>query len=233
MPGLVADPDTPGGGTTVYWFGLLCCALLGVEIGGVAAGAIHLTDPAFSDSVLLFVLSINLAPWTGLIGFAAVMGSRPKAERLAERAERAKIEAAPQVPALARIEMSRAVGEGPDLPLLLDLTVVPDGRPGYRVEMHATVNLMDMDAYRAGCVVVVDHDPDRPWRVTLHRNPSPEWRSRAALAKLDSAPASTKVARPLPPPRPTAYRRPGRTGVRAMLVGMAISVGVFWHWFGA
>ncbi|MEY9838640.1 hypothetical protein [Streptacidiphilus sp. EB103A] len=218
----------------MYWFGLLCCALLGVEIGGVAAGAVHLTDPAFSSSVLLFVLGMNLIPWTGLIGFAAVRNSRSKAERLAEqaeRAERAKVEAAPKTPALARIETSRAVGEGPDLPLLLDLTVAPDGRPGYRVEMHATVNLMDMDAYRAGCVIVVDHDPDRLWRVTLQHSPSPEWRSRATLAKLDSAPASTMVARPLPLPRPGAYRRPGRMGVRAMLVGMAISVGVFWPWF--
>ena len=71
--------------------------------------------------------------------------------------------------AMARIESSRAVGEGPEIPLQLDLTVAPTGRSAYRAHATAVVNLMDLEDYRTGRTVVVDHDPERPWDVRVRR----------------------------------------------------------------
>jgi hypothetical protein len=213
----------------MFWFGLLLCALLGVELGGVVAGAIHLGD-ADASGVGLFVISVNLVPWTGLGGGALLAA----AGRRAARATEAALPPLPALrPVLARIETSRAIGDGPDLPLFLSLTVAPDGAPGYRADIHATVNLMDMDDYKAGRIVVAAHDPDRPWRVALEIRPSAEWLGRAALAKIDSAPVSTLVGKPLPtrPPGERAPRSRGRLGLYAVLLGLAVSVPLFWSQF--
>lgn len=216
----------------MYWFGLLLCALLGVELGGVAAGVVQLTgDGGVAAGVVLVVVGANLVPWTGMAGFAAALKSRPRAQRLAERTAAAEIAAAVMLPALARIEGSQAVGEGPDLPLRLDLTVAPDGRPGYRAEIHATVNLMDLEDYRVGRIVVVEYDPDRLWRVKLLRSPSAELSSRAALAKIDSAPGSTLAVRPPSGPRTGPYRHPARAALLAVGLGLLGSVALFWQYF--
>jgi hypothetical protein len=220
-----------GGTCLMFLFGLLLCALCGVGLGGLVAGAIHLGDTD-GGGVVLFVLSINLAPWIGVAGFALLAAAQRRAIRAAE----ALLPPLPALqPVLARIEASRAIGEGPDLPLFLGLTVAPDDRPGYRVDIHATVNLMDMDDYRVGRVVVAAHDPDRPWRVEIPRRPSPEWSARAALAKIDTAPDSTRVGRPAP------VRVTGkgvrthrfRPGVYAAYLGMLASVAVFWPQFSS
>ena len=213
----------------MFWFGLLLCALLGVDLGGTVAGAIHLTDDT-GHGVALFVVCVNLVPWTGIGSIALLTLAGRRAARAAEAAR-------PPLPALrpvlARIEASRALGDGPDLPLFLSLTVAPDGAPGYRADIHATVNLMDMDDYKAGRIVVAAHDPDRPWRVALEPRPSAEWRARAALAKIDSAPVSTLAARPLPvwPPGERAPRSAARPGLYAVLLGLAASVPLFWNQF--
>ena len=209
-------------GNAVFWFGLLLCTLLGVEIGGTVAGGLHLVDPG-AAGVGLFVVGINLIPWTAIAGFALLFGSGRKAAGIAE--------VRTMHPALARIESSRAVGEGPDFAVRLDLTVAPDGRPGYRVWSTTTVNLMDMDDFRAGRIVVVDHDPEQPWRVQVRKRPTSEWAARAALAKIDSAPVETMEVEPKKVA--TARRRRARPGLLAMDVGLLLSVLLFWSEFSS
>ena len=211
----------------MFLFGLLLCALLGVESGGIVAGAIHLTDGTASG-VGLFVISVNLVPWTAIGGVVVLTVAQRRSVRTAAGAA---LPLPVLLPVLARIETSRAVGEGPDLPLRLGLTVAPDDAPGYRAEIGATVNLMDMDDYKAGRIVVAAHDPDRPWRVALEPHPSAEWLARAALAKIDSAPLSTLAAAPVPPAGRTAPRRIARPGLQAVLVGLAASLPIFWTRF--
>ncbi|MHA6759991.1 hypothetical protein [Streptacidiphilus sp. PAMC 29251] len=208
-------------------FGLLFCALAGIELGATAAGAIHLGD-ADAGGVPFFVIGINLAPWTAFAGFALLAA----AARRSARAREAAADPLPALqPVLARIDASRAIGMGSDLPLYLGLTVAPDGRPGYRVDLNATVNLMDMDDYRVGRIIVAAHDPDRPWRVELLRNPSAEWSARAVLAKIDSAPVSTIPAKPFPVPATGLRRHRFRPGLYAMGLGLLASVAIFWSRF--
>jgi hypothetical protein len=213
----------------MFWFGLLLCALFGVELGGTAAGAIHLADGAAGE-ISLFVISINLAPWTGLGGFGLLAGARHRAARAHEAATDGPLPALQ--PVLARIETARAVGEGPDIPLRLGLTISPDDRPGYRVDVGATVNLMDMHDYRVGRILVAAYDPDRPWRVQILPPPA-DWAARAASAEIDSAPLSTLTVKPLPVPAEAVgtRRRRFRPGLYATAVGLLASVAVFWTEF--
>jgi hypothetical protein len=137
-------------------------------------------------------------------------------------------------PVLAKIEISRAVGEGPDFPVNLGLTVAPDDGPGYRVETSVTVNLMDMDRYRVGRVIVAAYDPAHPWRVQIQPlPPSPAWAERAAHAAVDSAPLSTLITKPVlvPASGPAKRRRGYRPGLYATCVGALASVAVFWTQF--
>jgi hypothetical protein len=55
---------------------------------------------------------------------------------------------------------------------------------------------VDVDAYRVGKPLVVTCDETKPWRVTLLRNPAPEWSHRAEHGAVDSAPPATRVAEP-------------------------------------
>ncbi|PBC66118.1 hypothetical protein BX265_8562 [Streptomyces sp. TLI_235] len=193
----------------MYWAGLLLCALLGVELGGIAAG--------IADShVPLIVISSNLAPWTAIGGFTLLAGGRRRRVEAALGPVRLET-------AMARIESSRAVGEGPDIPLQLDLTVAPTGRPAYRANATAVVNLMDLDEFRVGRTVVVDHDPERPWNVRVRRQPGAEFAGRVALAKIDTAPVETRRNAPS-----LADRKGGRpsgvtTGLLAVLAGALLS----------
>jgi hypothetical protein len=214
----------------MLWFGILLCAAMGIELGGVAAGALHLGD-ASGDSVLLFVICVNLVPWTGIAGISAIVGARKRASRPIETLR----EVLPTLePVLAKIEASRAVGEGPDLPLMLELTVAPDALPGYRVEIRATVNLMDMDDYKVGRIVVARFDPYNLWRVEIPpaSTVSRDWADRAANAAIDSAPIETVVVKPRPAPvvrgaLPLQYR----LGKYATLLGALASVAIFWKQF--
>ncbi|MGF1424930.1 hypothetical protein [Kitasatospora sp. LaBMicrA B282] len=177
----------------MYWAGLLLCALLGGEVGGMLTG-FFVSDTGLS--ITLIVVGANLAPWTGIGGFALLFRGRQRRAALRARAAGEPAEPPRPEPALARIESARATGEGPDIPLRLDLTVAPDGRPGYRAEATVVVNLMDLDDFRTGRIIVVDHDPVRPWNVQVRRNPGAAFAGRIALTKIDSAPPETRQTAP-------------------------------------
>ncbi|MFE9851097.1 hypothetical protein ACFYPN_20150 [Streptomyces sp. NPDC005576] len=96
--------------------------------------------------------------------------------------------------ALARIENRRATnGELADVPVRFDLTVAPDDAPAYRVTVDESVNLVDLADYPEGRTVVVTYPEAEPWKVKLERRPTAEWARRAAEARIDTAPAHTRV----------------------------------------
>lgn len=99
--------------------------------------------------------------------------------------------------ALARIEDLRATsGESADVPVDFRLTVAPDDRPAYRVNINEHINLVDIPVYRPRSIAVVEYRPDEPWEVRIVTRPTPEWSRRAEEAEIDSAPESTLVEKP-------------------------------------
>ncbi|MGX1955853.1 hypothetical protein ACWIGY_36850 [Streptomyces anulatus] len=99
--------------------------------------------------------------------------------------------------ALARIEDLRATsGESADVPVDFRLTVAPDDRPAYRVNINEHINLVDIPVYRPRGTAVVEYRPDEPWEVRIVTRPTPEWSRRAEEAEIDSAPESTLVEKP-------------------------------------
>ncbi|GAA2807301.1 hypothetical protein ACFQ0M_02965 [Kitasatospora aburaviensis] len=203
----------------MYWVGLLLCVLLGGELGAIVAG-IFASDVGWSVS--LIVIGANLAPWTAMAGFALLLRGRRRPRALAEKPEPPRLE-----PAMARIEASRAVGEGPEIPLRLDLTVAPTGRSAYRAHATAVVNLMDLDHFRVGRTIVVDHDPARLWDVRVHRQQGGGSSGRTSLAKIDTAPPETRQSAPARPTTAANLTRRGgalRPGLLAAAVGALLSV---------
>ncbi|WP_057664185.1 hypothetical protein [Streptomyces anulatus] len=99
--------------------------------------------------------------------------------------------------ALARIEDLRATsGESADVPVDFRLTVAPDDRPAYRVNINEHINLVDIPVYRPRGIAVVEYRPDEPWEVRIVTRPTPEWSRRAEEAEIDSAPGSMLVEKP-------------------------------------
>ncbi|WP_406225255.1 hypothetical protein [Streptomyces anulatus] len=99
--------------------------------------------------------------------------------------------------ALARIEDLRATsGESADVPVDFRLTVAPDDRPAYRVNINEHINLVDIPVYRPRGIAVVEYRPDEPWEVRIVTRPTPEWSRRVEEAEIDSAPGSTLVEKP-------------------------------------
>ncbi|WP_345696898.1 hypothetical protein [Kitasatospora terrestris] len=194
--------------------GLLLCALVGVELGGIVAGIMS-TDTA--TGVVLTVVGANLAPWTAMGGFVLLYRGRRRASQVKQAPPRLE-------PAMARIESSRAVGEGPDIPLDLDLTVAPAGVPAYRAGATAVVNLMDLDDFRVGRTVVVDHDPLRPWDVRVRIRPDGEWAGRLAAAGIDTAPPESRRAEPPRPAGSGGRTGTARIGMAAIAVGAVLSL---------
>src|SRR5690348_6238531 len=111
-----------GMGHTVFWVGLLFCAACGVELGGIAAGLSMIGDGP-GDGVVEIVVFANLAPWTCLGGFVVLTAARARIRTRVEATTFGPLP--PLVPALARVESSRALGEGPNIPLAMNLTVAP------------------------------------------------------------------------------------------------------------
>ncbi|GAA2040382.1 hypothetical protein GCM10009839_48170 [Catenulispora yoronensis] len=194
--------------------GLVLWVLAGGELGAVAVGATKLGSPDASG-VVEFVVGINLVPWTGLAGIGALLGGQHK--RLGLSA------AGPTEAAAARIESSRAVGEGPNFPVELDLTVAPEGKRAFRTNARPSVNLMDLDRYREGRNVVVDYDPHRPWEVTVRADPGAEWVERIALAAIDTAPEESRPKKPVHP----ATKRTKWYALASTAVGFALWFVVF------
>lgn len=125
--------------------------------------------------------------------------------------------------ALARIENRRATnGEFADVPVRFDLTVAPDDAPAYRVTIDESVNLVDLADYPEGRIVVVTYREAEPWEATLERRPTAEWARRAAEARIDTAPAHTRVK----------ADRKAWSGCLVMLLGLLVGVALvlFPHW---
>ncbi|MYS80694.1 hypothetical protein GTZ85_10835 [Streptomyces sp. SID5474] len=116
---------------------------------------------------------------------------------VAGRIQRARNPRSPALPALAVIESRRAIGgESANVPVEFVLTVAPDERPAYRVEMSQDINLVDIPDYRPRGVVVVEYRPDEPWDVKILTAPTGEWARRATTESVDSAPESALLAGP-------------------------------------
>ncbi|WP_446041254.1 hypothetical protein [Streptomyces sp. SID1121] len=158
--------------------GFLTGGVTGASLAALVVGGVI-------ENVPLFVAGLVLP-----VGYALLLFLAGLPRRLREAAGGSRT-------ALAMIESAHAVGgETGDIPVQFVLTVAPDDVPAYRVETTADINLVDLPDHRPGAVVVVAYRPDRPWKVRLVERPAPEWKQRAAEARIDSAPASTLVKEP-------------------------------------
>jgi hypothetical protein len=193
----------------VFWIGLVLWVLAGGALGSTTAGAFRLGDQDASG-VAEFVIGINLLPWTALAGWGLLRAGHRKRLGLGVLG--------PTTAAPARIESSRAIGEGPDFPVRLDLTVAPEHRQAFRVTATSSVNLMDLDRLQTGRTVLVDYDPRQPWRVTVRSDPGAEWVERISLAAIDTAPEASRQKEPVTP----ATRRWTWYALAAMAVGCAL-----------
>ncbi|WP_370936697.1 hypothetical protein [Amycolatopsis sp. cg13] len=156
--------------------------LTGLAIG---AALCSLVVGVIVESVPLFAAGLGIPLGYGILVY---LGGMPR---------RAREAAVPPIVALARIESLRAGGtETGDLPVEFILTVAPDGAPSHRVAASHTVNLVDLPSYRKGDVLVVSYRQERPWKVQIVSNPSPEWQRRAADAVIEPAAESTLVSSP-------------------------------------
>ncbi|MFB7944770.1 hypothetical protein ACFC6L_07580 [Kitasatospora phosalacinea] len=187
----------------MFWVGLLLFVVVGGELGAVTQGAIRLGDDD-PGTIAQFVIAVNLTPWTALLAAALTYDGRRRRAGLHLKG--------PLAPASARIEESRATGDGPDHTVELDLTVAPGGRPAYRVEGRAKVNVMHLPEFTAGRTLDVSYDPERPWQVEV-----PSRCPDGAGVPLDTAPESSRVHRPKVPLRGALYATLG-----AVLLGVAV-----------
>ncbi|MFI9626124.1 hypothetical protein [Streptomyces sp. NPDC052042] len=75
-------------------------------------------------------------------------------------------------------ETGRPVLDGRSLESVFafDLTVVPDGLPVYRVQVHHPLDVQGLLHRSRG---VVEYDPEQPWRVVIPDNPPRAWLARA------------------------------------------------------
>lgn len=199
----------------MFWIGLVLWVVAGGEVGAIVHGAFQMGG-SDASGVAEFVIGINAFPWTALPATGVLAGGRRK--RLGDGA----LDAAtgPAVSAAARIESSRAVGEGPNFPVDLDLTVAPADRPPFRVNARDKANLMDLHRLQPGRTVVVDYDPRRPWQVSVRSDPGAEWVERITMAAIDTAPEETRVEKPaIPGSRWTKWY---------VLAAMAIGFAAWW-----
>ncbi|WP_372505744.1 hypothetical protein [Streptomyces macrolidinus] len=68
-------------------------------------------------------------------------------------------------------------GRAPGSAFAFDLTVVPDGRPAYRIQVR---HPLDVQGLLHRSRAVVEYDPEHPWRVVIPDNPPREWLARAS-----------------------------------------------------
>jgi hypothetical protein len=205
-------------------FGLFLCFVAGVAFAAFVVGF----PIAFSGDGLAgayIAIGIN-ACWLSAAGGYGMLAAR------AARTEQHAV-AGTEVrrTALAKIETSQASGEAPTFSIRMGLTIAPDGLPAFRADAIAHVNLMDVDAYKVGRLLVVSYDETRPWRVTVETSPTPEWSSRATRGAVDSAPPEARVE--APPAVVAARRRWGRAGTVSMFLGIAGGLVLFistHHW---
>lgn len=165
--------------------GILAGLRLTVTSGAAGAAVAALVVGVILERVPVFLSGGGVLVLLLLIGF--VSGRRPPGP----------VEPPVTRTALARIEDLRATsGESADVPVDFRLTVAPDDRPAYRVNIDERINLVDIPVYRPRSIAVVEYRPDEPWEVRIVTRPTPEWSRRAEEAEIDSAPESTLVEKP-------------------------------------
>ncbi|MFI2606558.1 DUF3592 domain-containing protein [Kitasatospora sp. NPDC018619] len=158
--------------------GFLTGAVAGGALAAVVVGVVVRNAP-------LCVAGIALPFAYGLLLHLAGLPRRAREAALVPRT------------ALAVIESLDVPENGmTDRPVRFDLTVAPQDGPAFRVEFTQDVHVADLPDYRPGGTLVVRYPPDRPAEVRIVKRPTPEWEERAAGARLDSAPESTRVGEP-------------------------------------
>ncbi|HET9168388.1 MAG TPA: hypothetical protein VFN97_03095 [Actinospica sp.] len=191
--------------------GILLCFIAGAGFAAFVVGFATAFSADDGASGAYISIGVNVFWLSALLGYG-LLGAR------AGRAEQ-RVLAGSEVrrTALAKIETAQATGEAPSFSVRMGLTIAPDGVPAFRSNALARVNLMDVDRYRAGRLLVVGYDETRPWRVTVLTDPDPEWARRLADGAVDSAPPETQVVEPKA--AVAGRRRWGRVGTASMLAG--------------
>lgn len=199
-------------------FGVFWCFVAGVAFAAFVVG-FPITFSGDGVGGAYIAVGVNVCWLTALAGYGLL------AARAARTEQRILSGTEVRRTALAKIETSRASGEAPTFSIRMGLTIAADGAPAFRADATAAVNLMDVDAYKVGKLLVVTFDETKPWRVTVVTNPTSEWSHRAAHDAVDSAPQETRVEEP----RAAAVRRRrwGRVGTASMFVGFVVGLVFF------
>ena len=205
-------------------FGIFWCFVAGV---GFAAFVVGFPIASAGDGTggAYIALGINVCWLSAAAGFGLL------AARAARTEQRVLVGTEVRRTALAKIETSQASGEAPTFSIHMGLTIAPDGVPAFRADARAAVNLMDVDAYKVGRLLIVTYDETRPWRVKVVTSPTREWSQRAAVGAVDSAPLETRVKEPKE--AVVERRHWSYDGTRWILVGIAAGVVFFVairHW---
>jgi hypothetical protein len=199
-------------------FGVFWCCVAGAAFAAFVVGfPISISGNGWGGAYI--AVGINVCWLSALVGYGLL------AARAARTEQRVLSGTEVRRTALAKIETSHATGEAPSFSIRMGLTIAPDGVPAYRADATASVNLMDVDAYKIGKLLVVTYDETKPWRVTVLTDPTTEWSLRVARGAVDSAPPETRVEEP----RAAAVerRRWGRVGTASMFVGFAVGMMFF------
>jgi hypothetical protein len=89
------------------------------------------------------------------------------------------------------------------------------------VKTNESINLLDIPDYPPRRVLVVEYRAERPWDVTIVKDPTPQWARRAAEGAVDSAPESALLI------RPKSAVVSCWCGIAGLLVGAAVVVALF------
>ncbi|MDX6355659.1 MAG: hypothetical protein QOF98_2562 [Streptomyces sp.] len=196
------EPSAAAPGPTQFARAFVFSAVAGGMLASLVVGTVIESVPLFAVGLGLFAV---------VVVSMAVMGRSKPAGLGAERRT-----------ALALIESRRATGgESADIPVEFVLTVAPDDRAAYRVKTNESINLLDIPDYPPRRVLVVEYRAERPWDVTIVKEPTPEWARRAAEGAVDSAPESTLLTRPKSAVASCWW------GIAGLLVGAAVVVALF------
>ncbi|WP_051852272.1 hypothetical protein [Streptomyces aureocirculatus] len=187
---------------------LLGAAVVGLAFAALAEGVID--GPSWLLYVGLTATSFALV----LLGAVAEHGYGGAASGLRSGGPRA------YAPALVHSVRSVHQGTGrlvlapraaPSALFAFDLTVVPEGRRPFRVEVRHPLDVQDL-SHRGRAVV--EYDPRRPWRVVLPDRPPREWLARAERLDEESARTAGGPPRGLPP------------GAHVLVTGAVVAAGL-------
>lgn len=201
-------------------FGVLFCLISGA---GLAAFVLGFTGEFSDDGSAGAYIAVGANVWwlSALLGYGLLAASAGR------KVQRSFAETEVPRTALARIESAQASAneQSTIFKIRMDVTIAAEGRAAFRADALVAANLMEVDAYKVGKLVVVTYDETRPWRVTVVKNPPPEWAQRLAHGAVDSAPAATKVAEPRA--SVVKKRRWSRIGSGSMAAGFAAGLVYF------